>query len=151
MRPASYFHYTVDAVQRDANVGALLHTEDSLSNTLISLRLRPRFGRLHQGADNGSPCQLDLEVVMALTSRAVQEQGRVLSEKLSIGCVAYQHAFAFRASPGLVRNATQGYARLLDATVLQVQCCGHRYESKRIGKPITDLQVAVMAAKVLRG
>src|SRR5947209_7146242 len=87
-----------------------------LLDPLVSLRLRLPPRRLVQRTHDAAPCQLDLEVVVAEAARLAQHDLRGPQEALPRCRSSPQLCFGFAVAPGLVRDAAQREARLLDGS-----------------------------------
>src|SRR5262249_4431055 len=78
-------------------------------------------GRVTQGADDRAPGQHDLEVVVAEPGGAAQDRVRGALETLLGGALTAQERLGLAITPGLVRHAAQGQARLRDRALVQLQ------------------------------
>src|SRR5205085_12544927 len=71
-------------------------------------------GGLTQGADDGAPRQLDLEVVVAEALRVTEERLGNPPEIVPGGTLAQQQLLGLPVTPGLVRHAAQRQSHFLD-------------------------------------
>src|SRR5215510_3387144 len=92
-----------------------------LPDPLVRLRLRSPARRLRQRAHDAAPRQLDLEVVVAEAARSPQHGLGRAREALPRRCRAVELRFRIPVAPGLVGDAAQREARLLDRTALDVE------------------------------
>src|ERR1700719_1409510 len=121
-----------------------------LLDALVSLRLRLPARRLVQRTHDAAPRQLDLEVVVAEAARLAQYDLRGAQEALPRCRSSPQLRFGFAVAPGLVRHAAQHEARLLDGSRFDLEPDRHRNERERIGQPVANLQIRVVAGKTFR-
>src|SRR5215510_3337933 len=121
-----------------------------LPDPLVRLRLRSPARRLRQRAHDAAPRQLDLEVVVAESARTPQHGLGRAREALPRRCRAVELRFGFTVAPRLVRHSAECEARLLDRAALDIETDRDRHQSERIGQPIADLQIRVVARKAFR-
>ena len=117
---------------------------------LTRLRLRGAACGLAQRSQNGAPGQPDLEAVMPIAPGALQQQVRGSGECALASALSAQGGFGRGIAPGLVRDATQRQAGLLDRVAFKFERRCHRDQCERIGQAVADLQVRVVRVEALR-
>ena len=118
---------------------------------LVGLRLRRAARRLGQRADDGAARQVDLEACCARSPWRRAERYRRLARTLaSVAGRPRSAASASRIAPGLVGDAAERKARLLDRAAVELEADRDGDQREGIGEPVADLEIGVIRREAAR-
>src|SRR3954464_14410105 len=89
---------------------------------LDGLNLRRGVRGLHQGANDGTTGQRDLERIMPMRLRALEHEIRGAAKRIAVRQLAAQLRFRGLVTPRLVGDTAERQPDLADASAIELEC-----------------------------
>src|SRR5262249_14163861 len=93
---------------------------------------------------------INFEGIVSKALCVAEQKFRGLCKIFRIGCLPTQHFLGFGIAPWLMCDTAKCEPRSFYLIAFEFKCGCDRYQSKRVGKPISDFQIRVVRLKSLR-